>query len=68
MTLISDRDEGLLAADRAVYGNGINRLICCHHLKGNFCKRYGSQLSNYFWQAANSKTRQDFARYMEDLQ
>jgi len=67
MTLISDRDKGLLTADRAVYGNGINQLICCFHLKGNFCKRYGSQLSNSFWQAANSKIRQDCARYMEDL-
>ena len=67
MTLISDRDKGLLAANQAVYGNGINRLICSFHLNENFCKRYSSQLSNYAWQAANSKTRQDFARYIEKL-
>ena len=36
MTLISDRDKGLLAAQDKVYGDSICSLICCFHLKGIF--------------------------------
>lgn len=39
MTLISDRDKGLLAADQEL-GEDVNRMICCFHLKYNFIKRY----------------------------
>jgi len=39
MTLISDRDTGLLAAD-AVTGNGVAYAFCCFHLKENFCKHF----------------------------
>jgi len=35
MTLISDQDKGLLAAEQAVYGDPIYKQICCFHLKGN---------------------------------
>jgi len=38
MTLISDWDKGLLTADELVFGDGINQLICCFHLKENLCK------------------------------
>ena len=31
MTLISDRDKGLESAEERVYGNTIQRLICCFH-------------------------------------
>jgi len=34
MTLISDRDKGLLAAEQQVYGNQIYAHTCCFHLKG----------------------------------
>ena len=34
MTLISDRDKGLEAAESTVYGDTVQRLICCYHLKG----------------------------------
>jgi len=34
MTLISNRDKGLMAVEKAVYGNSIYTLICCVHLKG----------------------------------
>jgi hypothetical protein len=34
MTMISDRDKGLLAAQEDVYGNSIYNHICCFHLMG----------------------------------
>ena len=38
MTLISDRDKGLLAAEKEVFQNTIHSLICCFHLKGRMSK------------------------------
>jgi len=35
MTLISDRDKGLLAADEII-GDGVARAFCCFHLKEIF--------------------------------
>ena len=60
MTLISDRDKGLLAADEIVFGDGINRIICCFHLKANLCKRYGGQLSSLFWSIANAESEREY--------
>ena len=34
MTMISDRDKGLLAAEQEIFGDEIQGLICCFHLKG----------------------------------
>jgi len=34
MTLMSDRDKGLMNTQEVVYGNTITSLICCFHLKG----------------------------------
>ena len=34
MTMISDRDKGLLAAELEISGDEIQGLICCFHLKG----------------------------------
>jgi len=67
MTLISDRDKGLLAADELVFGDGINRLICCFHLKGNLCKRFGGHLSAAFWGIANARTIHEFEERKNDL-
>lgn len=64
--LISDRDKGLLAADE-VLGEGMNRLICCFHLKGNFCKRYSRTLEAYFWPIANAKTVSDYLQHLDTL-
>ena len=36
MSLISDRNKGLLAAQEKVYHGTIYTLICCYHLKGNY--------------------------------
>jgi len=67
MTLISDRDKGLLAADELVFGDGINRLICCFHLKGNVCRRFGGHRSAAFWAIANAKTQHDYEHQKNDL-
>ena len=40
ITLISDRDKGLEAAESTVYGDTIQRLICCYHLKGIYSSYY----------------------------
>lgn len=39
MNLISERDKVLMAAD-AMLGNGVNRPVCCFHLKGELCRGY----------------------------
>jgi hypothetical protein len=71
MTLISDRDKGLLAADKLL-GDTVHRLICCFHLKGNLCKRYGGgggdhSVARFFWPIANSKTPAEFTTLMDEL-
>lgn len=63
MTLISDRDKGLLAADEAL-GEAVNHLICCFDLKGNFCKRDSCTLTAYFWPIANTKTVLDYLQHL----
>ena len=66
MTLISDRDKGLLAAD-AVMGNGVARAFCCFHLKENFCKRFTRGLEPYFWQIAHAKTSDSYEEAVSQL-
>ena len=38
--MISDRDKGLLSAED-ILGPNVTRLLCLHHLKGNFIKHHG---------------------------
>jgi hypothetical protein len=65
--LISDRDQRLLAADQEVFGDTINRLICCFHLKGNLCKRYSGTVPKFFCPIVNSKTLLEFSSNIESL-
>lgn len=65
MTLISDRDKGLLAADQ-VLGEGVNRLICCFHLKCNFVKRYRG-VEEHFWSIANARTETQYQALLAKL-
>jgi len=62
MTLISDRDRGLLAAD-TVMGNQVTRAICCFHLSQNFKQFRG--LDDQFWPIANAKTTQEYNTQLE---
>lgn len=66
MTLISDRDKGLRAANQ-VLGPDITRFICSFHLKCNFQMPY-QMLDNQFWPIANSRTGFDFSTSMQALQ
>lgn len=66
MTLISDRDKGLLAAD-GILGSGVDRLICCFHLKCNFVRRY-RRVERFFWPIANAKTQLEHDLRFEELQ
>lgn len=47
MTLISDCNKGLVALDELL-DNTVNCLICCFHLKENFCKCYYGGVVMYF--------------------
>jgi len=64
MTLISDRDKGLLAAD-TVMGNQVTRGICCFHLSQNFKQFRG--LEDLFWPIANAKTTEDYDTQLETI-
>ena len=64
-TIISDRDKGLMAAER-VLGNQINRLICCFHLLQNFKRFRNAQ--HLFWPLAKAKTIKDFQSKREEVQ
>lgn len=66
MTLISNRDQGVMAADE-ILGSSINHLICCFHLKANFCKQYSRILEGHFWTIANAKTGAEFHQALEEL-
>lgn len=58
-TFISDRDKGLMAAERTL-GNGVTRVICCFHLKENFVKKYTRSLEYLLWLIANAKTVEEY--------
>ena len=62
MTLISDCDKGLLAAD-IVMGNHVTRAICCFHLSQNFKQFRG--LDDLFWPIANAKTTEEYDTQLE---
>ena len=66
MTLISDRDNGLLVAD-AVIGNGVACAFCCFHVKENFCKWFTRSLEPYFWQIAHAKTSDSYEEVVSQL-
>jgi len=66
MTLISDHDKGLLAADE-IMGDGVARAFCCFHLKENFCKRFTRGLEPHFWQIAHSKTSDSYEAAINSL-
>lgn len=66
MTLISDRDKGLLAAD-AVMGNGVARAFCCFHLKEKFCKRFTRGLEPNFWRIAHARTSDSYEEALSTL-
>lgn len=66
MTLISDQDKGLLAAD-GILGDGVDPLICCFHFKCNFVRRYRG-VERYFWPIANAKTCFQYELQIGELQ
>ena len=66
MTLISDRDKGLMAAD-AVMGNGVARAFCCFYLKENFCKHFTRGLEPYIWRIAHARTSDSYEEALSTL-
>lgn len=66
--MISDRDKGLLAADKAIFGKDVDGLICCFHLQGNFCKRYSRVLrENFFWPIVNVRIAEEYTLNLQKL-
>jgi hypothetical protein len=55
VTLLSDRDNGLIEAE-AILGPFVVPAWCCHHIKENFTTQYGKGLASYFWDIARAKT------------
>lgn len=66
MTSVSDRDKGFLSADD-VFGDGVNRLVCCYQLNTALGERYSPGLEKYFWKIAEATSRVEFIDRMEDL-
>jgi len=66
MTLISDRDTGLLAADE-VMRIGVAHAYCCFHLKENFCKRFTRGLEPYFRRMAHARTSDSYEEALAEL-
>lgn len=65
-TLISDRDKGLINADRVLPPTVI-RAFCCYHLKENFTTKFGRALEGLFWKVARARRVELFEAAMQEL-
>ena len=59
ITLISDRDKGLIAASN-VLPLTVVRAYCCHHLRENLCSVHGRGMATYFGKIARACNREEF--------
>lgn len=65
-TLISQRDNGLLEAEK-VLGPRIVPSYCCQYLEGVFTGKFDKTLSTLFWKAAKARNTQDFEHWMSQI-
>lgn len=65
-TLISQRDNGLLEAEK-VLGPRIVPSYCCQYLDEVFTGKFGKTLSTLFWKAAKARNIQDFEHWMSQI-
>jgi hypothetical protein len=66
MTLVSDRDKGLLEAEE-VLGILVTQAYCCWHLKENFTEKLGCSLVPAFWKAARLRTVALFEAALDEI-
>ena len=67
MTLMSDRDKGLVKASENLPVT-IIRAYCCQHLKENLVTAHGRGLSNLFWAVARAPSVESFEAAMMKIQ
>lgn len=65
-TLISQRDNGLLEAEK-VLGPRLVPSYCCQYLEEVFTDKFGKTLSSLFWKAAKARNIQDFEHWMSQI-
>lgn len=65
-TLISQRDKGLVEAEK-VLGPRIVPSYCCQYLEEVFMGKFGKTLSLLFWKAAKARNIQDFEHWMSQI-
>lgn len=66
-TVISDRDKGLLEAER-ILGPTVKTAWCCLHILANYKKAGFAAVSTMFWAIARARTPQDFEYMMAKLE
>lgn len=66
-TLISNRDKGLINADRVLPPTVI-RAFCCQHLKENLTIKFGRALEGRFWKIARARRVEEFEIAITELQ
>lgn len=65
-TLLSDRDKGLLEAER-VLGPLVVAAWCCHHIKENFALKFSRSLGPFFWAVACARSEDDYHVALDKL-
>ncbi|XP_043812752.1 uncharacterized protein LOC122723711 [Manihot esculenta] len=67
LTIMSDRQKGLIDAVKNIFSNASHR-VCCRHLYMNFKKEFpGLMLRDDFWNAAKSTHSYEFWLHMKNL-
>jgi hypothetical protein len=64
--LISDRDKGLIEADK-VLGDQVQRAFCCRHLKENFIDKFGRGLEPLFWRVVRARTKPSCEHWLSKI-
>jgi hypothetical protein len=66
VTLISDRDKGLVAADR--FFPRAKRAYCCQHIADNIQSQFGMEARGLFWAIAHARTEEAFHAAFQELE
>ncbi|KAE8208357.1 hypothetical protein CF327_g7125 [Tilletia walkeri] len=66
MTIISDRDKGLMNAVENLIPNA-QHAYCCYHLAANLKKHHGAATQPFFWRCVYATTKTEFDRHLANL-
>ena len=66
LTILSDREKGLIRASDSLSPNG-HRGFCCQHIADNVRSRFGNAARDLFWKVANPRSSVAYGDTLAEL-